>query len=438
MEMKVKNLHAAGIDVGSKSHFVAVGQGDDEIKEFGVSHSSHQEIICYLRYFGIETVAMESTGNYWQCLSLALTQAGFKVLLVPGTQTKAFRKTDVKDARQLQLLHSLGGLSSCYIPDEFTSKVRELTRHRKSMIQECSKHINKMQKCLRLMNIRLDVVLSDVVGVSGLKIIQAILQGERDPHKLAALANRRVRKTKEQIADALVGNFSQEHLYELKDCFEIYEFIQTKIQDVDNELSRYYTEYQGEIQTNEEVQLAKKQLKGKNQPKFSVQQIAYKMYGVDISAINGVSVNTILTFMSEVGTSIYKFPDAKSFTSWLCLCPNNKISGGKKLSGRTPKGKNTLALALRDATNVIGNQKQGYLSSFFKKIGLKKGRFTAITATARKLAVIIYNMITKKEEYSEQKNEMYRNNLREKQLAKAIKMLKNNNFQVVDFEGVVV
>lgn len=236
IEMEVKNPFAAGIDVGSKSHFVAVGQNADQIKEFGVYHSDHKAIVEYLTTNNIRTIAMESTGSYWQSLYCVLAENEFEVLLVPGSQTKGFRKTDVKDARQLQQLHSLGILSSCFLPDSFTQRLRELARHRKSLIQDSAKYVNRMQKNLRMMNLRLDVVISDVVGVSGIAIIKAILDGERDGSKLAMFANSRVKKSKEEIADALQGNFHKEILIELKDNYDLFSFIQNKINKLDKDI----------------------------------------------------------------------------------------------------------------------------------------------------------------------------------------------------------
>lgn len=438
VELEIKNPHAAGIDIGSRSHFVAVGQRDDQVQEFGISHSSHLSIIKFLKENGITSVAMESTGSYWQPLYMELADAGFKVLLVPGTQTKGFRKTDVKDARQLQQLHALGILSSCFLPDSFTNKVRELCRYRKSLIGNSAQQVNRMQKCLRLMNIRLDVLLSDITGKSGRRIIEAIIAGNRQPEFLASLADRRVKKSKQQLADALIGNYKEELLYELRDCYDMFSYIEAKIDNLDAEIERYYKEFLMPTDIPEGVELATKQLKGKNQPQFSVQEIAYNMYGVDISKIDGVSVNTMLSIISEVGLSIYHFADAKSFVSWLRLCPNNKISGGRKISGRTPRGKNFLAEALRNAANSIGNQKKGYLAAYFRRIGLRKGRLVAITATARKLATIIFNMITRNEEYNEALAKSYQLVVEERRLSHAIKLLKDSKYNIIDNQGVVV
>jgi transposase len=438
IEMQIKNPNACGIDIGSRSHFVAVGQSKEDVREFGVSHSEHLKLIDFLIQNEVKTVAMESTGSYWQSLFLVLTQAGFETLLVSGAQTKGFRKTDVKDARQLQQLHSLGMLSSCFLPDEFTGKIRELCRHRKSLIKDCSKYSNRIQKCLRLMNLRLDVVISDINGVTGSKIISAILDGERDPMQLASLSDKRIRKTKEEIADALVGNFKDELLYELRDVNEIYCKIQEKIKLLDGKTEEVLIASTKQIELPKEVSLAKKQLKGKNQPKIKIQELCYKLYGTDLSAIPGLGPNTLLSIVTELGTAVGKFRNSKSFVSWLRLAPNNKISGGKVLSSHTPKGANPLTIALRDASNVIGNQKSGELSHFFKRIGLKKGRSAAITATARKMATIIFKMIKDKVPYEPSIPSYILEKIAEKKLRNLKRMAMEHGFLLIDNQGVAL
>ena len=288
-----------------------------------------------------------------------------------------------------------------------------------------------------MMNIRLDVAVSDIMGVSGRKIIGAILDGEKDPQVLASFANARIKKTPEQLADSLHGNYKEELMYELRDNFEIFILLQERIKGLDFEIEKYYSEHLASVAMPKDLKLASKQLKGKNQPRFKVQEIGYKLYGVDISAINGVSVNTILSLISEIGTSLDRFPNAKAFVSWLRLAPNNRISGGNVLSGRTPKGKNALSIAFRDAANVIGNQKGGPLTSFFRKMGLKKGRLVAITATARKLATIIYNMIMKKQPYNPELPKNIQDKIEQKKLSHAIKTLQKYQLYAVDNQGVI-
>lgn len=439
IEMKVVNPHAAGIDIGSRSHFVAVGQDISQIKEFGVSHSSHVEIVQYLKSHKINTVAMESTGSYWQGIYLVLVEEGFDVLLVPGAQIKSFRKTDIKDARHIQQLHTLGLLSSCFLPDQFTGILRELSRHRKSLIQDSSRYINRIQKCLRLMNFRLDVVVSDIVGVSGRKIINAILGGERDTNKLALLADKRVKKSTAEISDALHGNYIPHLLFEMQNCLEMYEMCLSQIQKTEEQIGIELYRAPKQSMKEEQIEFAKKQLKGKNQPRINLQSLSYKIYGVDLSAIPCVSSGTLLTIISELGSSIEKFTNSKGFTSWLRLAPNNKISGGKVLSSSTPRGKNPLSIALRDVANVIGLQKNtNHLTETFRRIGLKKGRCAAITAVARKLAVIIYNMIKYKKPFSPEVPSHIKERIEYRKKKYAMSILKEYNITAIDSEGVVL
>jgi transposase len=405
LSMLIINPNAAGIDVGSKSHFVAIGQESYHVKEFGVTTSDLKSLVDYLKSNGIQTVAMESTGSYWQSLFRVLQMNEFEVLLVPGAQIQNVRgKTDVLDCQWIQKLHSLGLLRGCYLPSETTLKIRTLSRHRKSMVEDCSKLTNRMQKSLRLMNLRLDVAINDIMGVSGRAIIDAILTGEKDPNKLASLTNKRIRKSKEEVAELLHGQYQDELLFELEQNYMLYQCLQKSIESTDKKLEELLIEATKDKTTTEELKRVNKQLKGKNQAQFDLQNYSYKMLGVNLFKIQGVSVNTILTFISEVGNDIFKFQTSKQFVSWLRLAPNNKITGGKVVSSRTKKGKNKLAIAFRDAANTVERLKTGELVQFFKRIAYKKGRGAAVTATARKIATIFWNMVTKKQEYSTEIN----------------------------------
>ena len=408
------------------SHFVAVGQNLDALKEFGVYSSDHEKIISYLKDNNINTVAMESTGSYWQSLFMALQKAGFEVFLVSGHQTKNVRaKTDVKDCQWIQKLHSLGLLRGCFLPDEQTLKLRTLNRHRLSLIEESAKMANKMQKALRLCNFRLDAVINDITGKSGRAIMEAILSGERDGNKLSQLANNRCRKSKKEIAEALQGHYNDELMFELEDCYDLYKIIQAKVEACDKKIEQILKSYLvGNSQINHHsVKITQKQTKGKNQVKFDLPQLSYQYYGVDLFAIESVSMNTVLTLITEIGQGIYKFKTAKQFSAFLRLAPNNKVSGGKLISSRTPKGANKLSIALRNAANTIDRIKKGSLVSFFKRIAYKKGRAAAITATARKLAVIIWNMIVKKQQYKPLAEDVYRELIK-------VKVIKNIQHQM--------
>ncbi|WP_375604981.1 IS110 family transposase [Flavobacterium davisii] len=424
-KMQIVNPNAAGIDVGSRSHFVAIGQDENQIREFNVYQSGLCALVAYLQENKIRSVALESTGSYWQSLFMILQGNGFEVLLVQGTQTKNLKaKTDVKDAQWIQKLHSLGLLRGSFLPSETTLQIRTLHRHRSSLIEQSSGFVNKMQKALRLMNFRLDVVISDITGVSGIRVIEMILSGETSGEKLAEYCDKRVKKSKEEIADALQGKINNEYLHELSDCYDIYRLIQDKIKNTDTRIDQVLKNQTREIVLSEDIELVKKQNKGKNQPKFDVQKYSLKLFGVDLFAIESVCSGTVTSFLAEIGTDIYKFKTSKQFVNWLRLAPNNKISGGKVLSSRTPKGKNKFALTLRNAANTIERKKEGYLVMFFKRISFKKGRGAAITATARKIAVIIWNMIVKKQHYIPINTNEYIQEMKNKKTIQIKKMIK--------------
>jgi len=360
--LTVINPNAAGIDVGSRTHFVAVGQEQKDVKSFGVYAEDLNSLSEWLIENKVTTVAMESTGAYWQNLFVELINSGLEVVLTNGKFTKNInrKKTDVLDCMWIQKMHALGLLPSSFLPDHTTEKLRTLCRHRTNMIQQRADSIHKMAKFLKYLNFRLDVVVRDITGLTGLKIIEDICNGNLDPKSLAAHRHHNCKKSEEEIAKALVSN-------------------------------------QREDQN-------KNALTG-----VDLNIVSYQYFdGVDLLAIPGVSHATILTIMSEIGLEGFnKFPTAQHFSSWLKLAPNNKISGGRILSNRIPQGSNRLKIALRNAANAVGNLKDSDLAKFFRKIDFKKGRQTAINATARKIAVIIWNMITKKQPYNPTNNYLF-------------------------------
>ncbi|QTE21809.1 IS110 family transposase [Polaribacter cellanae] len=429
ISLDVVNKNAAGIDIGSRSHWVAVGQSDDLIKEFGVYNENLYQLADWLTSHKIKHVAMESTGNYWQNLHAVLLSRGFEVTLCNGKFTKNIKgkKTDVKDCQWIQKLHSLGLLSGSFLPDEDTEILRTYTRHRYNLIKQAASATKKMQKYLRLMNIRLDVVVKDVVGLTGLKIIRAIALGETDPEKLASLRHYNCKKSEEEIAKALHSNGRKDFLYALKDELDTYDFVQKKIRECDDQIAAKLDEIIGKDPEKQEHYIDKKPYKriNKNTPKdIDINLKSYQMFkGVDLLAIEGMSYNTVLTIMSEVGfDGIKKFNSAKQFTSWLRLAPNNKVSGGKVLSSKIGKGSNRLKIALRNAANSIGNLKDSTpLRDFFHRINFRKGRVSAITATARKLAVIIWNMVTKGIPYQNPEGYLYLDQKRKLGIVKRMK-----------------
>jgi len=407
MEMEIINPNAGGIDVGSKSHFVAVGQSLDDVKEFGVYAEDLTQLCEWLLSYGITSVAMESTGDYWQNLYTELIKHGIEVVLCNGKFTKHAKgkKTNVKDCRWIQKLHALGLLTTSFLPDETTEILRTYCRQRSNWIDLASSASHKMQKYLKFLNFRLDVVVKDICGLTGLKIIEDICKGNLDPETLAEHRHYNCRKSKEEIAKALHGNNRKDYLFGLKQEYESYMFFQKKIKACDREIEKFIKAELKKNPAKMKLRTTDKPHKriNKNAPEIKdLNQIAFKYFdGVDLMAIEGVSHATVLSIMSEIGPEGFKkFSTSKEFGSWLRLAPNNKISGGKVLSNRIPKGSNRLKIALRQAANSIGNLKDTHLSDFFNRIAYRKGRQAAVSATARKLAIIIWTMVIKKVPYN--------------------------------------
>lgn len=422
--LPVVNPHAAGIDIGSRTHYIAVGQNAEDVRCFGCYTADYVEASRYLKAKGITSVAMESTGNYWRGLFQQLQHDGFEVILVNGKHTHNVkgRKTDVLDCQWIQRLHSLGLLSGSFLPDEFTAELRQYARNREHLIEQSAVYVKKMKQALRLMNIRLDVAIRDIVGESGRAIVDSILQGNRDAKSLASLANFRVKKSKEEIALSLEGTWKDEYLFELKMSYDLYTIFQGKIAECDKKIELLLKQHLVEKAVFGKTELVKnittvKKKTNKNAPKLDLQTISIQLSGgINLYHIEGVSNTTVLTLISETSMDLSKFPTAKHFASWLALSPNNKISGGKVLSSHVAHHNNKLAQALRRAANAIGNTKAGKLNQFFRRIAFKYGRMAAITATARKLAVILWNMLTKKEQYKYEETEVYNDRLRKLQL----------------------
>ena len=443
--MEIVNPDAAGIDIGSRSHWVSVGQSDDEIKEFGVYNENLREISAWLNENEIKTVAMESTGTYWQALYAHLQAQGFDVILCNGKFTKNIkgRKTDIQDCAWIQRLHSLGLLTGSFLPDEVTEQIRTYCRHRTGLIENAADVTRKMQKYLRLLNLRLDVVVDDICGLTGLNIIEAICKGETNPEKLAELRHGNCRKSKAEIAKALQTNERKDYLFALNQELEMYHIYQSKITQCDIEIEKMLNQVINSSDDKRQHFIEKKPHKkvNKNTPKnLDLNLIGYQYFeGVDLLAIEGFSFSTLLTLISEVGLEgIKKFQNAKQFSSFLRLSPDNKKTGGKIISRKMQKGSTRLKIALRNAANAIGNLKESTpLRDFFMRINFRKGRLSAISATARKLAVIIWNMVTKGQQYINPEGYLFLDQKRKLGLVKRIKKqiakfeLTNEDFGIV-------
>lgn len=432
--MPVVNEHAAGIDVGSKSHYVAVGQSEEDVRKFNVYSKDNAALVVHLKSKGIKTVAMESTGTYWQTLYSCLQEAGFEVVLSNNYIKDPQRKTDTKDARWLQRLHSLGLLKGAFIPSLAIERIRTYHRQRESIVALAAGCQLRMQKALRLMNIRLDIALSDITGLSGMRMLEAIVHGERSGQKLASLAHATVKKSGEEIADALQGQWKDEQLFILADELQAYKTYQERIAAYDKKIEELLKDAVSGMPAPEEQSHKKpsRRKPRKNMPSYNVEALSRQYFGVNLLSVEGVGESTVMTFISEVGTDINKFPTKKHFTSWLRLAPNNKKTGDKIFSTRTPKGKSIMANAFRLAANTISQRRNGVLKNTFVRIAIKKGRAAAITALARKLAEIFWIMTVKKEPFAPADEHDYASKMKQTTIRNICRKMKRLNIGTED------
>jgi transposase len=428
MELDIINPNAAGIDVGSRSHYVAVGQSLEDVKEFGVYAEDLTALCLWLLSYGVNSVAMESTGDYWQNLYAELMKHSINVVLCNGKFTKHAKgkKTDVQDCIHIQKLHALGLLTSSFLPDETTEKLRTYCRQRSNLISSAAGTSRKMQKYLKFLNFRLDVVVKDVCGLTGLAIIEDICKGNLDPEALAEHRHYNCRKSKAEIAKALHGNNREDFLFGLKQEYQAYQFFKKQIEVCDREIDKFIKQELKKSPEKTKLKTTDKPYKRQNKNAISIKnfnQIAFQYFGgVDLMAIEGLSHSTILSVMSELGPAgFYKFGTSKQFVSWARLAPNNKISGGKVLSSKIPKGSNRIKIALRQAANAIGNLKDTHLSDFFRRVAFRKGRQAAVSATARKLGVIIWTMVTKQVPYNPPNEYLFLDQKRKQKIVSRIK-----------------
>jgi transposase len=408
--------NAAGIDIGSASHFVAVppDRADEPVREFPSFTADLEQLADWLTSCGVDTVAMESTGVYWIPLFELLDTRGFTVLLVNARHVKnvSGRKSDVLDCQWLQQLMTYGLLSGAFRPADGVCALRALSRQREMLLRSQGRHVQHMQKALTQMNIQLANVISDVVGETGQKILRAIIAGERDGHALAAMKNARIRASNEQIAKSLQGNWRAEHLFALKQALALFDFIGTQIAECDREI-------EAQLQTlhvhDGTPAKGKKRGRARNAPRFDLREHLFKMCGVDLTRIDGIDVTTALVVVSEVGPDMSRFPTMKHFASWLGLCPGTKITGSKVMSGKTKRVANRAAQALRLAAAALRSS-QSALGAYFRRMCSRMDKPKAVTAAAHKLARLIYTMLTKGEEYTDRGHEYYEQRYRERLL----------------------
>lgn len=396
-DLKMVNPAVAAIDIGSTMHMAAVNPDvcDTPVRAFGTFTQDLHDLADWFEACGVTSVAMESTGVYWIPAFEVLEARGFDVILVNARYAKNVpgRKTDVSDAGWLRQLHSYGLLRGSFRPEAEIATLRAYLRQRERLVEYAAAHIQHMQKALMEMNLQLHHVVSDITGATGMRIIRAIVAGERDPEVLAAFRDIRCHSTIEVIKAALVGNDRDEHIFGLTQSLELYDFYQTKIEACDRKLeaavAALTVRADGDVPALPKARTKHKQV---NAPSFDVRAALYGVLGTDLTQIHGLGPSLALKLIAECGTDLHAWKSAKHFTSWLCLAPGNKISGGKLLSSRTRRSSSRAAALLRLAATTIGRSDTA-LGAFYRRLSSRIGKQKAVTATARKIAVLFYNAV---------------------------------------------
>jgi transposase len=431
------NKWAAGIDVGSASHFVAVPEGSDEkcVREFGSFTTDLHELANWLEKCGVETVAMESTGVYWIPLYELLESRGFEVKLVDARHVKnvSGRKTDVLDCQWLQQLHTYGLLSGAFRPEESICVLRAYLRQRGMLVQEAASHIQHMQKALGQMNLQLHNVITDITGDTGMRIIRAVVSGECNPKILASYRDPRCKNSVDIIEKSLTGNYRNEHIFSLKQALELFDVYQEKINACDDEIEKCLLQFLPRVEISEEElskRIVKRRASDKNAPLFNLKSHLLRITGVDLTAVPGIDAHSGIKIISEIGLDLSRWKNAKQFASWLGICPGNKISGGKKLSGKSKRTKNRAASAFRMAASTL-HRSDSALGAFLRRLKSRLGPGKAIAATAHKLAIIIFNMLKNGVEYIETGQNYYEKQYREKLVKNLSLRAKNLGFKLI-------
>jgi len=420
--LTVTHRHAAGIDIHAAVHFVAVAAADlpegfinpdpklpAEVRKFGANTGDLEALAAWLKDCGVTTVAMESTGVYWIPLYELLASQGFAVLLVDPRQTKhapGRPKSDVLDCQWIQRLHSYGLLTGSFRPADEIVQWRGFQRQREMLIRYAAQHVQHMQKALEEMNVKLTEVVSDIVGVTGMKIIKDIVRGVRDPRRLAKHRHEKCKATEAQIASALYGNWRKEHLFALTQALQMYEFYQRQMRACDAEIE---TCLRGLADKSKGAKLPPSSRpldRRRNAPRFGARALLFRMAGVDLTVIEGISETTALVVLSEIGLDLRKFPSEKNFVGWLGLCPQHRGSAGQISNRRVRRGANRAARALRMAAQACHHAKNA-LGAFYRRIQARCGAPKAVVATARKIAERVYRLLKYGHDYVRQTEQRY-------------------------------
>lgn len=418
-EFRLINENAAGIDIGSQFHVVAVPADRDQnpVRTFKTFTGQLYQLADWLERIGVDTVAMESTGVYWIPVFEILQARGIHVLLTNARDSKQVpgRKTDVNDAQWLLQLHQYGLLRGSFQPNDEIGVLRAYMRQRERLLEYGAAHIQHMQKALMHMNVQLHHVVSDITGATGMRIIRAIISGETKPEVLAQYRDIRCKSSIQTIIESLRGNYRAEHLFALKQAVNLYDNYQDGVLECDREIEAILQSLGNSAKPEVPLPKARHNTRQPNAPSFNVREALYAIMGVDITQIHGIGPYLALKLVSECGTDMSRWPTAKHFTSWLCLCPGNKISGGKILSSRTRRSSNRVTALLRLAAVNVGKTETA-LGAFYRRLAARIGKAKAVTATARKVAVMFYKVLRYGEMYCDPGADYYEDRYRKRVL----------------------
>ena len=436
--MSAVNANAAGADIGAEEIVVCVSADEQTqvVRAFGNYTVDLQTIASWLKEHQVKSIAMESTGVYWIALFEELERQGFECLLISSRSLRRVpgRKSDIADAQWIQTLHSYGLLESSFRPQAELIGLRTLLRHRGQLLEHRSPHTQHIQKALLQMNVQLSQALSDVMGETGQAIIRAIVAGEREPHKLAALRDRNCKKSAEEIGKALTGTWRTEHLFIVRQSLELYDFYTQQIKTCDEEIDRMYALTRVEWAVGEVQPLSntKRNSHSKNAPqnKEATRQHLKRISGVDLSVVHGFGVSLAQTVIMEVGTDMSKFPSEKHFCSWLGLAPKHEISGAKVLNNRTLKTKNRAGQAFRMAAQSV-KRADCVFGALYRRLRARLGPAQATVATAHAIARVIYRMLKYKVEYEALSVNEYEKKYAEQQIKYMKKKAAKFGFQLV-------
>lgn len=444
-ELVIINANAGGVDVGNESHFASVppDRDADPVREFGCWTADLVRMAQWFKACRIDTVVMQATGVYWIGLYDILEQQGIRVVVVNAQSTKNLpgRKSDVQECQWLRKLHTYGLLRDSFRLPEQIERLRTLWRVRDRHVQEAARCIQHMQKALTKMNIQLANVISDISGVSGQAIIEGILQGERDLYKLADRKDYRVQASREEIVRSLEGNYREDVLFELRQAVDSYHFTHRQMQECDRQLERYLAQLPartlevparlaGAGAAAEKKRKAARKPRG-NEPRLDIKAELKRICGVDLTSIDGISVMTAQTILSEVGTDLSGFKNEHHFASWLGLTPSKDISAGKVVRRAKKKVKNRLAGALRMAATSLLNS-DSYLGARYRYLRSRlPSHKSATKAMAHYLAKLVYRMLTKGEAWVDRGAAQFERRRSERELANLTARARANGFQLI-------